>query len=597
MKNVNVWLCLISLFCISYSALALDRVDQEALNNRIAALEASTITSPANLQSKFRAVAERLLPISPPDPSCPVSTSGGIVVFEPINFKTWINNYLEQAEFYGVVVYPVVVVEDPETRQTVFLNGSGTQFASIPAEQGYNPYAWLMTHQPELYAENADPDMLAWKEAIYDSARIGVVVYLLPSDSVAVFAQAQLTAASQSSVMSMQFGEEIQESPKNLVIHSIESVSNGMALGISWPELFTNKLEVFARTNLTQDGWFVISTNLSTVGTNSLWWTDTTITTSIVSRFYVVGNADLDTDQEGITDARERWIYGTDEDAADSDGDGLNDWDEIFVAGTQPWIMDTDFDGVLDGEDQYPLFHGPFISVTNPIANQTLSISNVVISGSVSNWMALTEIRVNSQRVSQQTTPTNGVVYFSHTIGFGEGLQDITVTATATNGSSSLVSYYVTVNAYPPSVLIIQPTAYQVFTNINVRVVVESDSNAANITVNGLSTIRNGYRYSAWIDLPPNNSEQIIAISTENGRSVTNKIWASCTVPVNYLTADSDGDGVQNQYDYFPDDPAESYDSDSDGVGDNSDPDPNNPSVTSTITIDTPEDGITIRVR
>ena len=43
------------------------------------------------------------------------------------------------------------------------------------------------------------------------------------------------------------------------------------------------------------------------------------------------------------------------------------------------------------------------------------------------------------------------------------------------------------------------------------------------------------------------------------------------------LADDSDGDGVPDEEDAFPNDPTESVDSDNDGIGDNSDPDPNSP--------------------
>jgi hypothetical protein len=210
--------------------------------------------------------------------------------------------------------------------------------------------------------------------------------------------------------------------------------------------------------------------------------------------------------------------------------------------------------------------------------------------------MALSEIRVNSQPVDQQSTPTNGIVSFSHSLTFEEGLQEITVAASATNGSGSLVRYYVTINALPPSVLIIQPTDYQVFTNQNIRVVVESDSNEATITVNEQSTIRQGFLYSAWLTLDA-GTNAISARSVESGQAITNTAYAVCNISENYPTEDADGDTVLNQDDYFPDDPTEWYDTDADGVGDNADPDPEDPCITSTITIDQPENGITIRAR
>lgn len=57
----------------------------------------------------------------------------------------------------------------------------------------------------------------------------------------------------------------------------------------------------------------------------------------------------LDSDDDGITDADEINIYGTDPFNPDTDGDGLSDYDEIFVHFTDPLDPDTDGDGLLDG--------------------------------------------------------------------------------------------------------------------------------------------------------------------------------------------------------------------------------------------------------
>jgi uncharacterized delta-60 repeat protein len=62
-----------------------------------------------------------------------------------------------------------------------------------------------------------------------------------------------------------------------------------------------------------------------------------------------------DSDDDGLTDWEEAYIYGTDPNAADSDGDGLGDGEEIAV-GTGPNDPDSDADGMPDGwEDTYGL--------------------------------------------------------------------------------------------------------------------------------------------------------------------------------------------------------------------------------------------------
>jgi hypothetical protein len=582
-----------------YLALAaqFDPIDQDALDEQITFLQATAVDGPGALQARFLAERDLDLTFLVPGTEYGINHSAGFAVFNPEDFVGW-EKALEPAELNGVAVYPVTLAEDPDTRDTIFYNGLNEPIATLAAAPGYDPFAWLADWHPELYAENADPETLAWYKALCDPARVSVTFYLLPVESVEDMARAQLATVEvgRNASMNMMMGEGMPEPVTNLVIFAFEHATNGMVLGIGWPEEFTNNLEVFSRATIAITGWTVASTNLSTAGTNSLWWVDSSITSNTESRYYCVGNADHDSDSDGIADARERMIYGTDENKADSDADGLSDWDELFVAGTDPLIQDTDNDGIIDSEDQYPLIHGPVIVVSDPGTNQTMTQSFIIVTGTVSNEMALREIRVNSQPVGQQSTPTNGVVSFSHSLTFEDGLQEITVGASATNGSASLIRFCITVNATPPSVLIIQPTDYQVFTNQNVRVVVESDSNAAMITVNEQATIRQGYLYSAWITLEA-GTNAISARSVEGGQALTNTVYVVCIISEDYPDEDADGDTVLNHDDYFPDDPTEWYDTDADGVGDNADPDPNDPSITSTITIDQPENGITIRAR
>ena len=318
-----------------------DRIDKDALDRRIALLQATTVDSPASLQTRYRAAREQWLPILPPDPEFRLNPSEGILVFDPANFR-WAEA-LEPAELNGVTVYPVTVVEDPETRYTAFYNGSAELVGYLAPEQDYVPFAWLAETHPAFYAENADPDALAWAAALADPARVSMTFYLLPADSMEAMAAAQLAAESQeeSSVMRMRMGEGLPEPATNLVIFAIEPTTNGTALGIGWPDDFTNKLEVFARATIATTGWFVASTNLSTAGTNSLWWVDTALSSNTEVRFYRVGNADQDSDSDGLTDARERMMYGTDAGNEDSDLDGFTDYQEVIFLRTDPNNNDT----------------------------------------------------------------------------------------------------------------------------------------------------------------------------------------------------------------------------------------------------------------
>ena len=59
----------------------------------------------------------------------------------------------------------------------------------------------------------------------------------------------------------------------------------------------------------------------------------------------------VDSDGDGLIDADEELLYGTDPLDPDSDDDGLSDGDEVNVYGTDPLNGDSDDDGLNDGEE------------------------------------------------------------------------------------------------------------------------------------------------------------------------------------------------------------------------------------------------------
>ncbi|MFO7534841.1 MAG: thrombospondin type 3 repeat-containing protein [Kiritimatiellia bacterium] len=325
--------------CLVFCPLASEafgaQVDRAALYRRIALLEATEVTSPTVLQSRYRTARERLLPILPPDPDVKLNPSGSIIVFNPVNFALWAK-VLEPAELNGVTVYPVTVVEDPSTRNTIFYNGLAEPIGYLAPEQSYFPFTWLAEHHPECYTGKTDPNLLAWFEGVYDPARISITYWLLPFDQVDAFAEAQLSDIDyQSSALNRLLLDELLEPITNLTFYRIEQHTNGTVIGLCWPDSYTNRLDIFASSNLADRAWTLIATNLVTVGTNNMIWTDSA-TTGLVVRFYRAGNADLDSDNDMLPDAREIRLYGSCATNADTDGDGLSDGLEILHYHTDP---------------------------------------------------------------------------------------------------------------------------------------------------------------------------------------------------------------------------------------------------------------------
>ncbi|MCU0779578.1 MAG: immunoglobulin domain-containing protein, partial [Akkermansiaceae bacterium] len=58
-----------------------------------------------------------------------------------------------------------------------------------------------------------------------------------------------------------------------------------------------------------------------------------------------------DSDQDGLTDAEELHLHGTDPLAADTDGDHLGDYDEVIVYLTNPLLADSDGGGMADEDE------------------------------------------------------------------------------------------------------------------------------------------------------------------------------------------------------------------------------------------------------
>ncbi len=74
---------------------------------------------------------------------------------------------------------------------------------------------------------------------------------------------------------------------------------------------------------------------------------------SLIATTPCLGDPDIDTDGDGLSDGDEINIHGTSPYDTDTDGDGLTDGDEVTVHGTNPSRRDTDGDGTYDGTELF----------------------------------------------------------------------------------------------------------------------------------------------------------------------------------------------------------------------------------------------------
>jgi hypothetical protein len=120
----------------------------------------------------------------------------------------------------------------------------------------------------------------------------------------------------------------------NVLFSAIQREGDDVRLHVQYPEGFTNRLDLYACANLTSEYWALVSQDRVTAGTNALSWLDSGAG-QFQARFYLVGDAGIDTDSDGIPDARESLIYRTNPALPDTDFDGIPDGAEI-ERGTDP---------------------------------------------------------------------------------------------------------------------------------------------------------------------------------------------------------------------------------------------------------------------
>ncbi|MBA4387217.1 MAG: hypothetical protein C0404_04495 [Verrucomicrobia bacterium] len=153
--------------------------------------------------------------------------------------------------------------------------------------------------------------------------------------------------------------------PPAITNMSLNAAKDAYTLNMQVSGQTGEKLEIYYKDLLsdtngfTSTGWLIAATNLATSGAKTYNWTDSGATNrgkvnTVFSRFYLVarGDAAADDDKDGLPNAREIFVTGTDAQLYDSDGDGLSDLEELYLFHTNPFNPDSNGNGT---NDQYSL--------------------------------------------------------------------------------------------------------------------------------------------------------------------------------------------------------------------------------------------------
>jgi hypothetical protein len=343
-RAATVAIILASLTALAFATVATmsEKAKAELAERYAKSLTARTVSSIDDLATFFKEQQALYLRITPPTPDFVFRQPCGVIPFDLKGFPDEFLKGLVEETDKGCPVYVAVVAEDSTTRETVFANAKGYEIHAIPAAKDYDPWWFLNSIYPDLYSGRYGNDQIEMMKGWYDPAHIQIEVKLLPIEYVdayaAAMAEAYVPPSGGGTVLMRYNGPPVT----NLQFTAIESLTNGMMLTLAYPAGFTNRVDFFTCTNLVDPWWDLVATTNVNSSTNWIEWLDTS---PPELRFYAAGNADTnaetDPDGDGLTWAREMFMYHTSPTNSDSDNDGLNDYEEVINRRTDPNNSDT----------------------------------------------------------------------------------------------------------------------------------------------------------------------------------------------------------------------------------------------------------------
>jgi hypothetical protein len=298
---------------------------------------------------------------------------------------------------YGTPTYYLHIVENRETRALEFRSRKGTILYTLTAPQGYFPFDQLATIYPGLYSGRFSSEVVSEYEAMYDPARVEIVVRLIPSDPEYVepylYGKAKVREYEWAARLAAEDDEQggmmmLMGGPEELRITSVSVLTNGILLELSFPEGFTNEVHIFKTQHLVAGVWELAATGLHPDGTNNMTWLYTG-----TEDFAALTFADgiRDTDEDGWPDSHEFFLYKTDpEDDASHPVTLEGDiWYDGIETGTIYVLM------IPEEHDNWSMarfiaLQGPGPYTSRPVANNASyyvrAFRDVDQSGSFSDW-------------------------------------------------------------------------------------------------------------------------------------------------------------------------------------------------------------------
>ena len=283
-----------------------------------------------------------------------------VVPFDAENFDEKFLDELLGEDKNSVAIYPLSLIQDPQTRETLIYNADGKLITTIPADR-----------VSREWPENADPARVTLQLDLLPSE--DVEPYLYTESRIAEYEEARTAKTKKSGGMVLrslgasEFGiagvQRLTNGNTQITVTNGTDAAEVFAYTVwhtssvsvvvwtnEFDEVLTNSHTAWHPVSPSFDGiesaWECLSTNLPLISGVGV-YEDADIPDNARVRFYAVVKL-MDTDGDGLSDGAEILVYRTDPDNPDSDGDGLSDYDEVITYGTNPNDPDSDGDGLPD---------------------------------------------------------------------------------------------------------------------------------------------------------------------------------------------------------------------------------------------------------
>ena len=318
---------------VSGSILALAQVLQgdDALydEDRYDAIMDAQVESLNDIAAWGRVQVAEFIRIAPGDLQLTQPGTDALLPFEvqdlPANFLNQLAGEWESS----VPVFPIEIAQDFTTGIWTVWSAEGSPIAQVQPAGGVSPLNAFLASRPDFYSARYTDEQRAEMLAAVDVSRIHMRTKLIEATNVVhyLYAEQQVAEyAAQQAELNGQFqmlmgGGAVTE----LVITAQSITETGtVAVTVSYPDVFTNQVDIFCSAGIASYYWWIAVTNRPTTNdVGGFTWYDTVPDAEL--RFYTAANADIDSDGDGLNDARERMVYHSDLGDTDSDNDGLSD--------------------------------------------------------------------------------------------------------------------------------------------------------------------------------------------------------------------------------------------------------------------------------